>query len=140
MAVIGDAERMLEIQEVTDDAAFAALESDWRALHEASDSDSVFLGFDWLRAWWTHLGSRGDQSLFVLVAREDDRVQAILPLMCVRERRRGLVRRTLRFLGTGISDRLGMLAPGLQHPSQFRMGVRVLRFTRQAFPCIIERG
>jgi CelD/BcsL family acetyltransferase involved in cellulose biosynthesis len=105
---------MLGIEEITEDERLDALEGEWRALHDEGTSDSVFLSFEWLRRWWTHFGGES-QSLFVLCARDADRLQAILPLVICRERRRGLTQRTLRFLGSGLSDRLGVLCrPGME--------------------------
>ncbi len=100
---------MDEIQEITDAVELATLEAEWNALHEASTSDSVFLSFDWLRAWWTHLGT-ARQRLFVLCARRQGRLTAILPLMISQDSRRGIALRSLRFLGGGMSDRMGLLA------------------------------
>ena len=57
---------------------FTALESEWRELLADSAADTVFLTWEWLSTWWTHLG--GGHRLSILTVRDGDRLMGIAPL------------------------------------------------------------
>jgi CelD/BcsL family acetyltransferase involved in cellulose biosynthesis len=62
-----------------DDSGFAALREEWNILLRRSRSDTIFLTWEWQVTWWRYLGAaRG--SLYLLAARRDGRLVAILPL------------------------------------------------------------
>ena len=82
---------------------FLALEPIWDKLLSKSDSDNLFLSFDWLSTWWKHFGK--GKSLYILLASIDGQPVAIAPLMKTRE----AIFRTLQFIGTGRSDYLDFI-------------------------------
>jgi len=55
---------------------FTALRAQWNALLRTSTADGPFLTWEWLHAWWTHLGSG---SLSIIAVREGDELIAIAP-------------------------------------------------------------
>jgi CelD/BcsL family acetyltransferase involved in cellulose biosynthesis len=62
-----------------DDAGFAALRDEWNILLRRSRFDTIFLTWEWQAAWWRHVGAaRGP--LYLLAARQEGRLVAILPL------------------------------------------------------------
>jgi CelD/BcsL family acetyltransferase involved in cellulose biosynthesis len=97
----------LHVEVVTDPQAFAALRTRWNALLGESRSDCVFLTWEWLSAWWTHLA--GDRSLNILLAWDRGELVGIAPLVRSRGSLPWLSR--LEFLGTGFagSDYLDLI-------------------------------
>lgn len=72
----------------------------------SSGEDGIFLGLDWLSAWW-HAFGEGKRPLVLRVV-EDGRAEGFAPLMTTS---RGRARWTkVEFMGTGPSDRCGILA------------------------------
>ncbi len=103
---------------VLDSQGFDRLESAWIALQAASPDSSVFLGWDWQRLWWKHYGE--GRQLYIIVARQAQRVVGILPLYIETHRKAGglFKARKLRQIGVGgdtAPDDLGaLLLPALQ--------------------------
>lgn len=94
--------------DVIDDArAFAGLRPQWNGLVRASAADNPFLAWEWLQAWWTHLG-RG-KGLRIIRVRAGEELIGVAPLALSR----GGVPwwSTLEFLGTGFagSDYLDLI-------------------------------
>jgi CelD/BcsL family acetyltransferase involved in cellulose biosynthesis len=71
----------LLVDAIDSPTAFAALEPEWNDLLQRSDADTLFLTWEWLHAWWEHLA--GDRTLFILTARDGERLVGVAPL-CVR--------------------------------------------------------
>jgi len=69
----------IDVQTITSEDAWAALEPRWNPLVERSASAAVFLTTEWLRPWWRHLRRPGDE-LCILVARDGDEVVGLAPL------------------------------------------------------------
>jgi CelD/BcsL family acetyltransferase involved in cellulose biosynthesis len=90
---------MLSIYEVSADAEVAALRAPWEALHAGAADPTPFQSWEWVSAWWTHLG-RGRPR--ILVAREGDVTVGVCPLVLTRYR--GAPLRQLRFMGAPQSD------------------------------------
>jgi len=67
---------------IRDVRGLLALRPHWDELLEASGSNNPFLTFEWLHAWWTHLGRHG--ALRAIAAWSDDRLVAVAPLMTAR--------------------------------------------------------
>jgi CelD/BcsL family acetyltransferase involved in cellulose biosynthesis len=64
--------------EIIDNAGrFAALRAEWTELVEASSAESPFLTWEWLNAWWTHLG--GSRRLSIVAVRDGSQLMAIAP-------------------------------------------------------------
>ncbi len=70
---------MIKVEVVRDQADFRQLQEKWDLLLERSSAVTIFQTYEWYATWIKHFGSR--VSLFVLVAREDEDVQGIAPLM-----------------------------------------------------------
>jgi CelD/BcsL family acetyltransferase involved in cellulose biosynthesis len=86
----------LSVREATE---FAALSTDWAALHACAPVASVFNGFAWQAEWWRVYG-RG-RELRMLVAERAGAVSGILPLYLDPVRRGGVPVRLARLVGTG---------------------------------------
>ena len=102
---------MLTVQRTESTDGFAALQAEWTELLEASTADGLFLTWDWLYTWWTHLA--GDRRLFLLTVRRGSELVAIAPLALAPARLERLVPfRSLEFMGTGAvgSDYLDLIA------------------------------
>jgi CelD/BcsL family acetyltransferase involved in cellulose biosynthesis len=74
-----------------------ALRPQWNELLRASAADGVFLTWEWLHAWWTHL--HGAAAMKMVAVREGDALIAIAPLMITAGAVPGFSR--CEFLGTG---------------------------------------
>jgi CelD/BcsL family acetyltransferase involved in cellulose biosynthesis len=61
---------------------FAALETEWVELLDASSAESPFLTWDWLCSWWAHL--RETRQLAVVTIRDDRQLIAIAPFCAAR--------------------------------------------------------
>jgi len=95
----------MKIDLITETAAFARLEPEWRALESAPGLLGLFHGYTWQFEWWKALG--GARSLRLLVARNGGRTVGLLPLY--EERREGIKRLALIGSPGGGSDYLEAL-------------------------------
>lgn len=98
------------VERIAEVSGFEALRDEWSELLEASDSNCLFLTWEWLATWWKHLA--GDRKLAILAVRCGGRLAAVAPF-CVRPaslwHRRPLP--VLEFLGNGCvgSDYLDLI-------------------------------
>jgi len=76
----------LRVEAITTDGALRELEPIWNPLLARTDTDTVFLTFEWLTAWWQCFGAEAD--LLVLVVRRGEEPVALAPLMLDRRSRR----------------------------------------------------
>ena len=90
----------LDVEIVRDAARFAELREEWNALLQASSADCIFLTWEWLHTWWTHLAER--RRLHIVTVRSGRELIAIAPL-ALNPGRLSLLRPlpTLEFLGSG---------------------------------------
>ena len=79
-----------------------ALRETWDSLLASSASDTVFLTWEWARAWWSCYGS--GRSLHVLTAWEDDLLVGVAPLYIDPVRRWGVSWACLKLIGDGSND------------------------------------
>ena len=63
---------------VTTSERFADLRMEWNELLSASRSDCIFLTWEWLNTWWSHLSE--SRKLALVALREGDELQALAPL------------------------------------------------------------
>ncbi len=92
--------------------ALEAIEPEWRALWQRDRAATPFESPDWLLPWTRHLWGGGN--LRVLAVRHGSELVALAPLFLWGYGSRPEVIR-LSFLGSGITDHLGMLAaPGCE--------------------------
>jgi CelD/BcsL family acetyltransferase involved in cellulose biosynthesis len=68
----------MRITEVENYSDFIALEDRWKSLVQRCDN-SIFSTWEWLATWWKHFGQ--ERKLRVLVARDENKILGIAPLM-----------------------------------------------------------
>jgi CelD/BcsL family acetyltransferase involved in cellulose biosynthesis len=88
------------VERISDPAGFEALREEWNELLRSSDSDCLFLTWEWLYTWWKHLAE--DRRLSIFAIRRGGRLAALAPC-CLRPsrlRHRRLLP-VLEFLGSG---------------------------------------
>jgi CelD/BcsL family acetyltransferase involved in cellulose biosynthesis len=69
----------MAIERISDEAGFAALRDEWRALLEECDADTIFLSWEWLHTWWQHVGSH--LRLAIWTVRKGGSLQALAPMV-----------------------------------------------------------
>jgi peptidoglycan/xylan/chitin deacetylase (PgdA/CDA1 family)/CelD/BcsL family acetyltransferase involved in cellulose biosynthesis len=93
----------MKIIEIREEAQLQRLKSDWETLLKASASDTIFLTWEWIVAWWSVYGKTGE--LRILAAFDDSHVlRGIAPLRCQILRRYGQAVAALTFVGDGSND------------------------------------
>jgi CelD/BcsL family acetyltransferase involved in cellulose biosynthesis len=99
----------IRIEVIEDASAFAGLRAEWTELLASSRADSLFLTWEWLHTWWSHLGE--GRRLFIVTVRRGSKLIAIAPLAL---NRGSIPVRKLEFLGTGSvgSDYLDFIVHG----------------------------
>jgi CelD/BcsL family acetyltransferase involved in cellulose biosynthesis len=91
---------MVSIETIQSVDAFARLRDEWTELLAASAADCLFLTWEWLFTWWTHLSGR--RTLSIVAVRADGRLIGLAPLAIRPPSLAHLFSmRTLEFLGTG---------------------------------------
>jgi CelD/BcsL family acetyltransferase involved in cellulose biosynthesis len=105
---------MLELKVITDYAELETLAEQWERLFRATENASIFTSYEWTTTWWSHF--RGTARLHVLAAYRGIELVGIASMMLDDHVVAGLkVFTRIRFIGTGISDRLDFLiAPGAE--------------------------
>jgi len=109
----------MRIIKIDDEAAFSGLREEWNGLLARSASNTIFLTWEWMYAWWQTL--RTDEQLWILAARDEGGALVGLAPLCRKPQRAGRVVpvRALRFIGDGTedSDYLDFItARGLERP------------------------
>ncbi len=97
----------LEIEEMRSLDQLVRVSGEWKEALSTSGEDRLFLSLAWLRPWWEVFGD--GRELFVLRVVEDGRAVGFAPLM-VTSRGRIAHWRKLEFIGSGPSDRCGIIA------------------------------
>ena len=87
----------LTVECIADHERFAAMRDEWNDLLRASASDNPFLTWEWLSAWWAHLGEPG--TLHLIAVRAGAELIALAPFRLVNSALYWF--RRLEFLGTG---------------------------------------
>jgi CelD/BcsL family acetyltransferase involved in cellulose biosynthesis len=99
----------LAIERVITPEGFSKLKEEWNDLLDSSSSGCLFLTWEWLHTWWSHLAA--GRRLTLLLVRSGGDLVGLLPV-AARPRRFSLSPPTLEFLGVGEvgSDYLDVLA------------------------------
>ena len=100
----------LTVTEVRTTEGFASLAPEWRTLLSESDTDCLFLTWEWLYTWWVSLA--GKRELRILTIRRGKTLIGIAPFaMRAAEPGRLLPFRAIEFLGVGAvgSDYLDLI-------------------------------
>ena len=90
-------ETSLRVETIADAEEFTGLRDEWSMLLAASPSNNLFLTWEWLHTWWTHLG--GSAQLTLLTVRRGSELVAIAPFLSRGRSLLGAPR--LSFLATG---------------------------------------
>jgi len=67
-----------QVQDIENTRDFDSLREEWNALLERSSANGVFLTWEWIRTWWTHLAER--HQLSIAAIRSEGRLVGIAPL------------------------------------------------------------
>ncbi len=93
----------MKIVEVRQETDLQELASDWEKLLCASSSNTIFLTWDWITAWWSAYGAPGE--LRILTAYDDNgTLCGIAPLRAQTKRRYGQKVSVWSFIGAGSND------------------------------------
>lgn len=71
---------MLSVERINSLETMRSLEDEWNRLIAKNDIENLFSTFDYCYAWWKHYGS-ANNLLFILVARDSNKIVGIAPLM-----------------------------------------------------------
>lgn len=93
----------MTIVEVREERDLASLRDRWDALLKTSYSNSIFLTWEWMSAWWTAYGMPGELRI-MLVHDDSGALIGIAPLRSAITKRYGRSYRTLRLIGDGSAD------------------------------------
>src|SRR5512135_1071114 len=92
---------MLLIEEIAETRGFKSLANKWNDLLSQSESDNIFLTWEWVFHWWQVYGNGKELCVLVVKDQHGDMV-AIAPLYSrTRTAFGGLSVKEMRFLGTG---------------------------------------
>ena len=93
----------MRIMEVRDEAEFERLRPIWNNLLETSASNTIFLTWEWLAAWWPSYGTPGDLRIWLA---HDEAECFAESLHCGKRQysRHGQTVSTLSFAGDGSND------------------------------------
>jgi CelD/BcsL family acetyltransferase involved in cellulose biosynthesis len=97
----------LEIEEIRSIDRLVRTSEEWKEVLSTCGEDRLFLSLAWLKPWWECFGDR--RELQVLRVSEDGRAVGFAPFM-VTSRGRIAHWRKLEFIGSGPSDRCGIIA------------------------------
>jgi len=102
--------REVEVTRISSAAALSSMREEWSELLQSSESDGLFLTWEWVQSWWRCLG--GGSRLFLLAVRAGPQLVALAPFAL---RGASLLRtpplRCLTLLGSGTvgSDHLDLI-------------------------------
>lgn len=93
---------MIEVKIVSDLTEFQGLSNEWNDLLEnRSSEDTVFLRHEWFQCWWESFA--GDSRLYVIVAKDNEKIIGIAPFMIRKVLWRGLPIKLIGFIENGNS-------------------------------------
>jgi peptidoglycan/xylan/chitin deacetylase (PgdA/CDA1 family)/CelD/BcsL family acetyltransferase involved in cellulose biosynthesis len=93
----------MRIVEIREEAKLQQLRPAWERLLYDSASNTVFLTWEWLSAWWRAYGSAGNLRLLAAFD-EGDTLRGIAPLYCKAARKYGVTKLVWSFIGDGSND------------------------------------
>ena len=93
---------MIEVVEIDSFEQLSKYSQQWNELLQNSDTNVVFLTYEYCRSWWEVFGS--GQELLVLMAKKQDRIIGIAPLTISISKRAMWTCRVVKFLGYEQSD------------------------------------
>jgi CelD/BcsL family acetyltransferase involved in cellulose biosynthesis len=87
----------MRIEEITEYYEFKSLQENWNELLTKSYDNNIFLTWEYISAWWETYGK--EHNLMILVAKEQNKIVALAPLMRSNYRLFGLNLRKIEFIG-----------------------------------------
>ena len=93
---------MFCIKEVNSFEELLKLKSEWNNLLDNSETNTIFLRHEWITNWWRFFGH--DKELLVLVARQNEKIVGIAPLMLTYSKTFGVKSKKIQFIGAPMSD------------------------------------
>jgi CelD/BcsL family acetyltransferase involved in cellulose biosynthesis len=93
---------VLKVKELNDYAQFSGLQTQWNEVLSKSNSNNVFLTWEWLSTWWKHFGK--DRELAILLAMDNGEIVAAAPLMRSNYDLLGFKFKKMEFLGAEHTD------------------------------------
>lgn len=93
---------MIEIVEVNSFEQLSEYGQQWNTLLQNSDTNVVFLTYEYCRSWWEVYGQNSE--LLVLLAKKDSEIVGIAPLAISTRNRLGCRTRVVEFLASSRSD------------------------------------
>ena len=90
--------QIISITQLSDIAEFELMGAVWNGLLEESDFQSIFLTHEWMSCWWESF--KTGKELYLLLAREEEKIIGIAPLMVAISGRR----RKIQFIGAPNAD------------------------------------
>jgi CelD/BcsL family acetyltransferase involved in cellulose biosynthesis len=95
---------VLETEIISEIEQFADMREEWNALLSKSNTNTIFLTWEWLYSWWECFG--GGKSLHIISVRNNEnKLVGLAPLFIWKTAYYKLPSRQLTFIGTGHSDR-----------------------------------
>ncbi len=92
----------INIKQISDVGSFINLKDQWKQLLSESPTQSAFLSWEWLYAWWMVYGE--NKQLYLLTAWRESALVGIAPLMMEKRKKAGFGLKVLTSLGTPQSD------------------------------------
>jgi len=106
----------MKVTEIRHESELQALQPAWEELLRQSSSNTIFLTWEWVTAWWSAYGKPGD--LRILTARDDEgHLRGIAPLRREAKRKYGQTVEAYSFVGDGSNDSEYLdciIAPGFE--------------------------
>lgn len=94
----------MRIEIISELSEIESIRLEWDELLSKSDSQTIFLTWDWVYCWWKAYSGQED-TLFIMKFYLGDELVAIAPLYCETRKCLGLFNtRVLRFIGDGSGD------------------------------------
>jgi len=87
----------MKVSILTDTLGFKSLKYEWGSLHQKSNSNSIFLSWEWLFTWWSTFNI--DFDLNIIVVRDGAGELVGLGPFCIRKRWHNFPLKELAFLG-----------------------------------------
>jgi CelD/BcsL family acetyltransferase involved in cellulose biosynthesis len=94
---------MIQIDRIEYFDQLQKLESEWNRLLSESNNDNFFITFEWASSWWLNYGK--DNRLMVLVAKSNDKIVGIAPLMVTKIKYRGVCLKAVTFIANDQTSR-----------------------------------
>ena len=93
---------MLTLKVINSYDDFISLRSSWNHLLERSESNGIFLTWEWLRNWWDTF--KLDKELLIILGYRNDDLVAIAPFMTKNCVMFGFQLRSIEFIGSGLES------------------------------------